>query len=162
MTISLRARTLLALTCTAIVLCIALLLGQATPAHAAVAGADATGYKCDYDIAYGAPVPIGTTKRCWAPSTLYPNLQGWYAKIGRPGDCSYAPFKRYFAQGYVGPVCIAMPRYDAYTLVDGAWKAGKVSVGATGYVYPYAQGWRWVYVNNGWVAMRALDVGIYW
>ena len=165
-------RALAAWTITALVLTLALLAGAPSQARAAVtyvAASPATGVepvpasRCGYDVAYDMAVPYGTAQRCWASSIYYPNLQGWYAKVGRPGDCNYTPFARYFGPGYYSGIsCIAASRASAWKLVNGAWVQTIVLSGTTGYVYPYTADWRWVYVNDGWVAMRAGDVGIYW
>lgn len=163
-----RTATSVSVAAATLVLAMAMLLGGPSSALADHGGArgggrdGGSGARCGYDVAYGTPVPSGMAQSCWAPSTAYPGLAGWYAKVGRPGDCNYAPFAGYFWAYPSSLQCLAIPRYDAYALTNGGWSHVSVVAGTTGYVYPYTAGWRWVYVSDGWVAMQAADVGLLW
>ncbi|MBC7460526.1 MAG: hypothetical protein H7287_04120 [Thermoleophilia bacterium] len=104
---------------------------------------------------------------CWAPSTSYPSVQGWYGIVGRPGDCGFQPIAGYFGVGYIGAQCLVQATSVTYRWNGTAWTTKRLAVGREGYIAPYqgAEQWRWIYVTGedaDWYAIAAADVGIKW
>jgi hypothetical protein len=57
----------------------------------------------------------------------------------------------------------------AWEWKNGAWTKTSRGEGEQVYLYPFATGWRWAYVNaryagdyTGWLAMRSSDLNIVW
>ncbi|MCW2972716.1 MAG: hypothetical protein JWN72_989 [Thermoleophilia bacterium] len=104
---------------------------------------------------------------CWAPSTAYPAVEGWYGIAGRPGSCGFQPISNYFGTGYVGAQCLVQATVETFRWTGTSWVAKRIAVGREGYLAPYqgASQWRWLYVTGadaGWYAIAASDVGIRW
>jgi hypothetical protein len=150
-------RLLLAL----VIVLIALLVVAPRPAHAAQNPASPT---CGYDIPWNTSVPAGTRLTCYVNSAAYPDQTGWYGVAGRPGDCSWSPFARFFPNNPGAQImCLMQSNVTGWQWANGAWSDVRIWSGTTGYIAPYASGWCWLYVNGrGWVALRASDVGIRW
>lgn len=141
-----RARATVIAFAVAIVLCVAL------PASAGAASAS--------DVRCGSERDTGR-RVCFAPSNAFPQAQGWHGYVMPGSPCNGGPFEGYWQSGVVG-IC-SVRSYPAWKRSGRAWTRTTVVEGTTGYVHPYANGWRWLYVSGtGWMAIRSADLGLRW